>query len=612
MHPDKITVFSFRMFLCLILFTFFSLNDSHASSYDSLRTELQRSHAVEDRYRINAALASLLRHSKTSEALQYGHEALRLSDSIENPGAKASVLQILGLIYNNRTDFKNAMLYSVQGLKIYEQLKKEDGCAYAYNAIGLIYYNVKKYNLAEVYHRKCLDLLIKLNIRSELPMIYNNLGNVYSSKGELKKSIQYYQLALSYAIETKASQRICPLLTNIGETYFELGYADSARVYYRDALKHAEAGHASHSIAYLNYSFGLLEMKEHNLTMAKTYLTEALERADKGGMKDLLIDVYKSLMEVYGRLRDFEKAYLYSTKYNMLMDSAYNENTLKQITEIQEGYEIEKRDKEIRLLNQQNEITEAKLNNQQLIRNFVIAVCILILVIAFVLGRNIVLKQRVKNQQLNEQNALAERNIAKLNHENTLAKYEAMKSKTDPHFLFNSLTTLSSLVNESPEQAIKYIKKFAALFRMILEISDTKLVPLEKEMEVVNSYIYLQKIRFGDYVTIQFDIPDELNKLYIPPFALQTVVENAVKHNIISSGYPLTISISQQGQGIEIRNTLQKKTSKVQSTSTGHKSIRERYRILSDAQPVFKEDNNQYIVVLPLIKLDKITSFHPA
>jgi tetratricopeptide (TPR) repeat protein len=596
-------------FVFIFIFTAILVNTSvkgqSAAAIDSLKNRLSINHVPDsNRLKVLLRLASILRSSATSDALIYGHQALILSDSLKIAEAKGSALQILGLIYNTRMDYRNSLFYSFQALRVYETMGIDDGMAYAYNAVGLVYYSMKKQDLAKQYYAEAIRLFESSGNHRQLSIIYNNMGNVLTEEGKLEESLQYYKQALQNDITyNDSNNNHTRVYINIGDAFSDLNLLDSATHYLNLSLKENTGNDPdNYAIASCYHGLGRVELKKKNIAKADVYLHKALKMAEEGDMRDLQLDVYKTMILLYRDKRDAVKMYEYTEKYDVLKNSIYNETTVRQINDMQEAYQVEKRDREIQLLNQKQKVTEVNAVNQRLVRNFAIAALLLLLVIALVIGRNIVLKQRVNNRMLSEKNVIAEKNIIQLNHENVLAKYEAMKSKTDPHFLFNSLTTLSSIVIEDPKQAVKYIKQFSQLFRMVLEIGDHETVTLLKELEVINSYIYLQKIRFGESLNVSIDINEEDKYTLIPPFALQMLVENAVKHNVISQHNSFYLKIYSEDKYIVVRNTLRKKSSQVPSTSTGQKSVKERYRILGSEQPEFIETETEYIVRLPLLQ----------
>lgn len=152
-----------------------------------------------------------------------------------------------------------------------------------------------------------------------------------------------------------------------------------------------------------------------------------------------------------------------------------------------------------------------------------------------------------------------ELNTAKLKNESLSSKFESLKSQVNPHFLFNSLNVLSALVYKDQDEAVKFIKRLSNVYRYVLDQKDKEVVDIQTELEFVKSYIFLQKIRHGDSLQVNVDIPDN-TEAKVAPLSLQMLVENAVKHNIISRDEPLNIDIRlEEGQYIVVENNLQKK-----------------------------------------------------
>jgi tetratricopeptide (TPR) repeat protein len=578
---------------------------------DSLKQELE-AHTDADtvKLRILSKLASILRNSATSEALQYGHQALQIADSLKNPEAKASVLQILGLAYNTRMDYRNSLFCSFQALRIYESLNNAGGKAFAYNAIGLVYYSMKKLDMARRYYSMAADLMRSGGDHEQLGIIYVNIGNVLSEEHKLRESLEYYIKARDHFASYTGLRNVpVRVYMNIGETYADLGQTDSALYYLHYAISVNTGPSRDHyAIASAYTQVGKIEFSRKNIKQADVYLNRARKMAEAGGMNDLLPEIYRGMMQLYKDLHDIDNLFIYAQKYDSIKDNIYNETTVRQLNEMQEAYQVAVRDRQIEQLSHQQRLDGITASYQRTMRNVAIGGLLLLILVVVVVARNLVLRQHVKNRILSEKNVIAEKNIIQLDHENVLARYEAMKSKTDPHFLFNSLTTLSSLVMEDQKQAVKYIKQFSHLFRMLLETGDHSTITLKKELELVESYIYLQKIRFGEDLDISVDIPDEMLLLEIPPFALQMLIENAVKHNIIVEGEPFLISVFIKDGYIVVINTLRKKTSRLHSTSTGHRSVKERYRILSNKKPVFTETGTEYIVKLPLLDTTPVSA----
>jgi len=179
------------------------------------------------------------------------------------------------------------------------------------------------------------------------------------------------------------------------------------------------------------------------------------------------------------------------------------------------------------------------------------------------------------------------------------AKYEILKTQINPHFLFNSLNSLTSIVDDNP-RAVNYIQDLSEFLRYILGSRDKDLVYLRDELKVLNHYYELQKSRFQDNLLLSLNIPEKYHLYTLPPLVLQMLVENCIKHNIISSEKPLKISISVSNDSIVVKNNLQRKA-EVASTGQGLRNISERYRYFTCREGSIKETKNEYIVSMPLL-----------
>jgi len=198
----------------------------------------------------------------------------------------------------------------------------------------------------------------------------------------------------------------------------------------------------------------------------------------------------------------------------------------------------------------------------------------------------------ISKQAITEQKTIAKTEIA---------KYESLKSQIDPHFLFNSLNVLTSLIEENPNQAEKFTTKLSKVYRYVLEQKEKTLVPLQEELDFAKVYIELLKMRFED--SIQFTIPDmDIHSDYkIVPLSLQLLLENAVKHNVITEEKPLQIIIEIKNGTLNISNNYNEKKQLNKGTGVGLVNIIERYGLLTQKQVLINKTKEAFVVTLPLL-----------
>lgn len=188
----------------------------------------------------------------------------------------------------------------------------------------------------------------------------------------------------------------------------------------------------------------------------------------------------------------------------------------------------------------------------------------------------------------------------KLNQQLLTFKYQTLKSQVNPHFLFNSLNVLTTLIHSDPLKAEQFTTKLSDIYRYILVNENNKLVLLSDELQFVRDYFDLQKVRDEDKIQLSIKIENE-NQYFIPPVSLQVLVENALKHNAASGQKPLVISVIQDGGFIKVVNNVQRKTNLQHSSGMGLENLKERIRLLTNQEVEIVETNNEFAVTIPLI-----------
>lgn len=199
---------------------------------------------------------------------------------------------------------------------------------------------------------------------------------------------------------------------------------------------------------------------------------------------------------------------------------------------------------------------------------------------------------------------LAALEAEKLKSEKLAAQYQGLKNQLNPHFLFNSLNALSNLVYEDADRSAAFIQKLSKIYRYVLEVQNEELVTLKREVDFARNYLDLQKIRFEESLQFSIAIQEENNQ-WLPPLSLQLLLENAIKHNVASKANPLMIQITQKQNEVWISNNFQpKSTIEERSTGIGLKNIEQRYLVLSDQQPEVRASEQEFLVILPLLKIE--------
>ncbi len=180
-------------------------------------------------------------------------------------------------------------------------------------------------------------------------------------------------------------------------------------------------------------------------------------------------------------------------------------------------------------------------------------------------------------------------------------EFEMLQSQINPHFLFNSLNTLSSLVYEDADRSAEFIRKLSDVYRHVLDSRQKELINISEELSFINSYIFLLELRFDKKLNIEVQIEEKLMDRKIAPLTLQLLVENAVKHNIVSDKKPLNITITHDDSYIIVENPLQIKATKEKGNGMGLRNIASRYRALCGKAIIVNDKNNTFTVKVPII-----------
>lgn len=188
-----------------------------------------------------------------------------------------------------------------------------------------------------------------------------------------------------------------------------------------------------------------------------------------------------------------------------------------------------------------------------------------------------------------------------LKRESLTAEFETLKNQINPHFLFNSLNTLTSLIEENPKTAVNFVQKLSSVYRYLLTQKDKETVTLREEIEFVRSYIYLNQIRFGNNLRFHIDIEPSFLERKIVTLSVQMLIENAIKHNVISQQHPLSISIGVHQDKIFVKNNLQRKMVMNDSNGIGLNNIVHRYSFLTEKEVEIVDDDIDFYVSLPLM-----------
>ncbi len=537
-------------------------------------------------------LAFTLVQSNPEAAMQKTHELMRLSVKINFPKGRAMALDVQGNIYRMQGKYMDAVSRHFEALHIYDSLGFRNGYRNVLVNTGSDYTYLKNYPKAIEFFNRALALSDTGDYIRQI-IIHNNIGNAYIMQGLYDSALKVYQKALPYAEKDKVRSYASILYSSLSIAYAGKGDFKNAITYMEQALvdmlildnKNAYASSAS--------TLGGYYIEVKNYRKAEYYLEAAYKAASELKAKSIIANYYRNKAHLLSRMGKYSEAYPVLEQYLALNDSLVNEQHISQLAQAEANYNLESKNRELALLNADKALKESELRLQAQLRYGLLILLVAMATAIFFLYRNIQLKKQT-NKNLEDANSLMQK-------ENILAQYETLRNQVNPHFLFNSLNALSSLIKQNPDRAIEFAGIFSRLYRSVLDLKDHAVITLAEEMRLVDDYMYLQKIRFEEKLVLEKNIPAHLLQDYIPPFCIQMLIENAIKHNIISAEQKLVIKLYAEGNWLVVSNNLQPRQQKLESTGVGIKNITARFRIVHNVEPQFHVVNNEYVAKIPLI-----------
>jgi two-component system, LytTR family, sensor kinase len=191
--------------------------------------------------------------------------------------------------------------------------------------------------------------------------------------------------------------------------------------------------------------------------------------------------------------------------------------------------------------------------------------------------------------------------VEKYKTRHTEAQLQNLKNQLNPHFLFNNLSVLTSLIYQNQEKAADFVNELSRVYRYVLDNKDTELISLKEELDFLDHYIYLLKIRFGKAVSFSVNIEEKYMRNYLPPMCLQMLVENTIQHNEASQANPLQVAVYTKDDAVVVENNIQPRSDKAESTRSGLANIQSRYTYYTDKKVGISGEGAVFKVTLPLM-----------
>ncbi|HLP92918.1 MAG TPA: tetratricopeptide repeat protein [Saprospiraceae bacterium] len=532
-----------------------------------------------------------------AHALNYYQNSLNILQQVGELKAAASIYNNVGLIYREQGDIQKALGFYQKYLEIGQKLQNKEILSAAYNNLGLLYNDHGSHNQALGYFRQAYDLAVETKDTYGQALAYNNIGAAYYGQEQYARALEEYQKSLELRFKINDVRGIGLMYNNIGLIYKDTKEYDKAREYFEKALGIQQKLDDKLGLSNAYYSLGSLLLDTKQYAQAMKWCQKGLAIGEEIGAIRQIRNQCNCLYEAHKGLGDNREALEWYEKFMQYNDSLHKEETsmrleqmefAKQVMADSLGREEEKLKMEV--------LHREEVRRKDRLTNILVILGLLVLTIAIAVWSRMLYFRKYSQHYENKAQNLEKQQL--------INEIALLKTQVNPHFLFNSLSILASLVHVDPNLSEQFIDQLSKSYRYILEQKEQSLVTLRTELEFIRSYAFLLKIRFESKFDLRLNLSEEvLDKYKIAPLTLQLLVENAVKHNRMSVKEPLVVEVFAEGEYLIVQNKLQLRPQQVDSTGTGLDNIINRYALLTEKPVWAGERENEFVVKVPLLSV---------
>ena len=496
------------MNLALALFCQSYFNRAEAACMEVIRLSQKTS----DKKRIGESTAVMgsisLESGNYEKSFEYFNQSLEIFKTINDSYNTAIVLAKIGDLYRLAGDQKTALNFYFQSLKYPKGLSL---LWYPLVDLGDSYYSHEQLDTA-LYDQDIYNQTIKsLTIRSNYKIFHRiRTAELHMASKEYDKALGLLMEDLELSGKKNDKNLVMRLLLDIGKTY-------EGKKDYR---------------------------------MANHYTKVLIQNARKHKAKQYMRDGYRLMSGLQEQLHHPDSAYFYFRQYTNMKDSVAIDEFSKKLAIYKAATENEKKQAQIESLNnekmisqQQLQLSEQQVKGESFLKNILIAGVLVLVLLGFIIFRNIILKQKneanrheIVEKELTMQKLESERVKSALQQQATELEMQALRAQMNPHFIFNSLNSINRFILQNDKSmASEYLTKFSRLVRLILQNSQSSLIPLESELEALQLYLELESVRFNHHFhfTIRLDPGMDVSALKVPPLIIQPYAENAIWHGLM-------------------------------------------------------------------------------
>ncbi len=548
----------------------------------------------------------------------YAQKLSAYADSISDDFGKGMASFILGTYFDKAGRYAAAIQNQKEALRYFQKMKDTALIAKTYINLGIEFQILGNYETSLHYFQSAEELEKKTNDAYIRALVLSNTGSLYEDWKRYGTALEYFRSALRFARKAKVKELEETILHNMGVEYNFLKQYHKARQYLDSALLICRQLQWKEGQFYVYYDYGDSFLGEQNIPDAEKMFYQALSIAKSLDNQLLIAKSYFKLGEVYDARNDYDsavenlkkalkisrelrenkltkdillllsrtlktagmpsEAYDYYQQYALVKDSLFQDRSQKLLVDMEVKYETDKKEKEIQIKN----LLLEKQKDKYIIT---LGISIGIFILFALLG--LLIFNRYKYRQRKQQHELEKKNIE--------IEQRLLRTQMNPHFIFNSLNSISNFIlHHQAGIAQNYLSKFARLMRLILNNSREKMVPLEDEIETLELYLSLERLRFNEIFDYVIEISPEIDPefTYVPPMLIQPFVENAILHGLRpkqEKGH-IRLQIGKEGKSLKVvieddgigrKEAAKRKQQTTRRKSLGMQVTKERLEMLS-------------------------------
>jgi signal transduction histidine kinase len=492
--------------------------------------------------------SSKIEHSSNpSKAYELAKQALEVSEQNIFPLGKSEALRRIGIFHLYNTDFTKALDFFERSLQIAEKIPNSKQIGKCLMNLGALYYDNRNYDNAITYYSKSLALAKKDDDKQAIANCMLNFGNVHNDKGEFKVALENYQNALKLYVQLQDLDGIAKCLNNIGNVYFYQNNLDAALDYYKKALELEKKYSIKLGVINALNCIAKVYIKQNNLDLALDYSNQSLELAFELNSNDDIQEIFYLISSIYKKKKDYKRALSFFQVATNIKESLYNEKKLLEFNKLESKYQLENKEKEIKLLKQDRILKSEQSQKEVFLRNFIIVAILVIFlgILSFILYRN-----NEKEKKINAHLTLQNKEIA--------AQSEALKTLNEEldNFVYRSshdlkapLTSVLGLISLlkmdiREEKFLPYVDKIKkSVERLMLVLQDlsnyskNSRLAMTKDLIDFNAILKetLEELKHLDtYHFVKFQTELNLvNNFYADSTRLKILLRNLISNAII-------------------------------------------------------------------------------